>query len=185
MAAITPSTSSSSVSRSSSHLSILVPAFEKSRAQALPFALSKSDLEEISWVEWQEDQNPYDILMKHLSDLYEKDKEKVTGEMIEGSGWRIDLEENMRQFVSHGLEEAVNSLRASAEVPSTKEEVLIGFARLEVREQRMQKTEAELKILRCAARVSYHDAHMKTLLILEPRSPSKLSDQSDLYSIWV
>lgn len=96
--------------------------------------------------------------MQHLAGLHKKDQEKVDGKLMKANEWRIDLEENMRQFVSYGLEEAVNSLRASAEKASNKEEVEIGFARLKVREQRMQKTEAELKILRCAARVSYYRA---------------------------
>lgn len=121
-----------------SHLSILTPAFEVSRSQRLPFALSSAEFDGVSWVAWQEAEDPYAVLIRHLEDL-----RKDAG--AEGS-WRLHLEENVRQFVAAGLAEAVKE----------NEAVEVGLASIEVRQQRMRKTEAELAIQHCVSKASSH-----------------------------
>ncbi|KAM0751190.1 Creatinase/aminopeptidase [Meredithblackwellia eburnea MCA 4105] len=130
LVAITPS-----ISRGS-HLSILTPSFEKSRSQRLPFALSPDDFAQVSWVTWEEAENPYEILLGHLEELKERD-----GVSIEDA-WKIHVEENVRQFVAEGVKEAAG------------DKVEVGLASLVVREQRMRKTENELKIQRCAGKIT-------------------------------
>ncbi|GAA5943409.1 hypothetical protein JCM1841_002533 [Sporobolomyces salmonicolor] len=125
---ITPSSSSNS----SSHLSILTPAFELSRSQRLPFALTPSEFASVSWVTWQEADDPYAVLLQHLERLRAEDA-------VEGD-WSIEVEENVRQFIAAGLAGAAQQLKKT---PTVR------LARLAVREQRMRKTEAELAIQRC------------------------------------
>ncbi|KAK4693021.1 hypothetical protein P7C70_g9013, partial [Phenoliferia sp. Uapishka_3] len=132
--AITPS------GPNSSHLSVLTPSFEVSRSQRLPFALNKEDFEKVSWVAWKEEEDPYRILVEHLESLKEADG------FGEGQGWTIHLEENVRQFVSAGLQ------AAGQQIQNVKPKVEL--AALVVREQRMRKTENELALQRCAGKVT-------------------------------
>lgn len=127
----TPSTTASS-----HHLSVLTPAFEVSRSQRLPFALTEEEFGSVSWVAWQEAEDPYVILIKHLEQLREQDG-------IKGR-YKVHLEENVRQFVAAGLERAAQG----------QEGVEVGLASIEVRQQRMRKTKAELEIQHCVAQVS-------------------------------
>ena len=119
-------------------LSVLTPAFEKSRSQRLPFALTEEEYDRVYWVTWEEAEDPYAILVKHLDGL--------RGEAGATGGWRIELEENVRTFVGAGLALAGQAIDG--------EKLEVGFASLGVREQRMRKTEAELDIQRCVAKVS-------------------------------
>lgn len=89
----------------------------------------------MSWVTWEEAENPYEVLLAHLEGLREKDG-------TEGE-WEVQLEENVRTFVGDGIGEAVRG------------EGRVGMARLEVREQRMRKSENELRVQRCVAKVSF------------------------------
>ncbi|ORY88833.1 peptidase M24, structural domain-containing protein [Leucosporidium creatinivorum] len=130
---ITPSTSDTHSSR----LSILTPSFEVSRSQRLPFALSSAEFESVSWVAWEEAEDPYATLVAHLEELRGKDG-------INSEGWSIHLEENVRQFVASGLAAAVKE----------KEGVEVGLASIEVRQQRMRKTKAELNIQHCVAKIT-------------------------------
>jgi len=120
-----------------SQMSVLTPSFEKSRSQRLPFALTKQEYAKVNWVTWEEAENPYAILVEHLDGL-----RAATGAK---GGWRIELEENVRTFVGTGL--AVAGQAVDGEQPQ------VGFASLAVREQRMRKTDAELDIQRCVAKV--------------------------------
>ncbi|KAL8276619.1 hypothetical protein RQP46_010968 [Phenoliferia psychrophenolica] len=122
----------------SSHLSVLTPAFEKSRSQRLPWALSEDDFQKVSWVAWQEEQDPYQIMVEHLQQLRERDG--ASGE------WTIHVEENVRQFVSTGLQAAGESLQTV--------QPIVNLAALVVREQRMRKTENEIALQRCAGKVT-------------------------------
>lgn len=110
-------------SGASSHLSVLTPAFEKSRSQRLPFALSADDFAVVSWVTWQEAEDPYAILVEHIEELKEIDG------FVEGP-WTIHLEENVRQFVATGLRDAGES--------RAKDKPQVDLAALVVREQRMR-----------------------------------------------
>ncbi|GAA5935643.1 M24 family metallopeptidase [Sporobolomyces koalae] len=130
LAVITPLSSENS--RGPQHrLSILTPAFEKSRSERLPFAIDKQ--QDISWVTWEESENPYEVLVQHLAGL------RGQGE------WSIQIEENVRQFVATGIAQAAQDLKTQARV---------GLVELEVRELRMRKTEAELHIQRCVAKIT-------------------------------
>jgi Xaa-Pro aminopeptidase len=120
-----------------SRLSILTPSFEVSRSQRLPFALSSAEFDSVSWVAWEEAEDPYATLVSHL-------EERRATDGVKSEGWSIHLEENVRQFIASGLAAAVQE----------KESVEVGLATIEVRQQRMRKTKAELKIQRCVARVS-------------------------------
>jgi len=131
LAAITPS------SNSTSHLSILTPSFELSRSQRLPFALSSSEFDSVSWVTWEESDRPYEVLVDHLDGL--RREQGREGE------WSIEIEENVRQFVSSGLADA------SRTVEGKRPEV--GLAKMQVRELRMRKTKAEVEIQSCVGKV--------------------------------
>lgn len=128
--AITPS-------GSTSHLTILTPAFELSRSKRLPFALTADEWDNISWVVWQEAEDPYRVLLEHLDGL-----RRIDGQH-EGAHWRVHLEENVREFVSAGLGET-----------KVSQGLEVGFASLEVREQRMRKTQAEFLLQRCVAKIT-------------------------------
>ncbi|GAA6005786.1 hypothetical protein JCM11491_004010 [Sporobolomyces phaffii] len=134
LAVVTPA----STSPRSHHLLILTPAFEKSRSQRLPFAVDSAQLDSVSWVTWEESENPYEVLVTHLDEL-QKAHAKGNGD------WSIEVEENVRQFVAAGIEEAVAQLGIEARV---------GLAKMEVRELRMRKTDAELELQKCVAKIT-------------------------------
>lgn len=148
-------------SSSGFHLSVLSPAFEVSRSQCLPFALTEQEFDGVSWVAWQEAEDPYAVLVEHLKTLR-------NGVGHEG-GWRLHLEENVRQFVASGLAEAVEQ----------NEGVEVGLASIEVRQQRMRKTEAELAIQHCVSKVSEHFRIPST----DP-APSKADVLLAVRSLW-
>ncbi|GAA5994276.1 hypothetical protein JCM5350_002507 [Sporobolomyces pararoseus] len=131
--AVITSTSSSS----QHHLSILTPSFEKSRSQRLPFAVESEEFDKISWVAWEEAESPYEVLVNHL--------EKLRKENGPEGAWSIEIEENVRQFVASGLEEAAAKSDSKAKV---------GLAKMVIRELRMRKTEAELEIQRCVGKIT-------------------------------
>ena len=81
-------------SSASSHLSLLVPSFELSRAQLLPLALAPT--EAVSWVTWEESESPYEVLAAHLEELRKKDG---------GGEGGVQVEENVRTFVGAGMGE--------------------------------------------------------------------------------
>ncbi|GAA5833503.1 hypothetical protein JCM5353_007944 [Sporobolomyces roseus] len=132
LVAITPS------ANSTSHLSILTPSFELSRSQRLPFALSSSEFDQVSWVIWEEADSPYEVLVHHLDGL--RQAQGKEGE------WSIEIEENVRQFVASGLAEARAKL--DGEKPN------VGLAKMQVRESRMTKTDEELEIQRCVGKIT-------------------------------
>jgi Xaa-Pro aminopeptidase len=144
---LTPSSSTTS------QLSILVPKFELSRAQSLHIALGGvGEGEEerwINWVTWDEADDPYMVLIEHLEGLREREGDEGRG------GWNIGLEENVRTFVGEGIRSAVGKRRSWDERQDERVEVRVGLVGIEVRELRMRKTEAELRILRCVAKVSF------------------------------
>ncbi|GAA5958682.1 hypothetical protein JCM3765_006002, partial [Sporobolomyces pararoseus] len=131
LAVITPSSSSRH------HISVLTPSFEKSRSQRLPFAVDRDEFDKISWVAWEEAENPYEVLVNHLEELRKENGHEGT--------WSIEIEENVRQFVASGLEEAAARLKSEAKV---------GLAKMVVRELRMRKTVAELEIQRCVGKIT-------------------------------
>jgi MoxR-like ATPase len=161
----------------------LTPTFELSRSQRLPFAL-KDPLESdtVSWVTWDEAENPYETLVQHLDELYRTKARDVVASshgVQEGdqadkstSSWSIHLEENVRQFVASGLEDAAAaktaSLTGAREDTITKDNVhpgiRVAMADPRVRQQRMRKTDAELSIQRCAAKVSHAPAQARVFL---------------------
>ncbi|GAA5943261.1 hypothetical protein JCM3775_004553 [Rhodotorula graminis] len=119
------------------HLSVLAPAFELSRSQRLPFALTPEQRDRIDWITWQEADDPYAVLLEHLAGL-RGDESSVP--------WSLEVEENVRTFVRDGLAAAAS--RVGENAPS------VGLAKLEVRELRMRKTEAEGKIQHCVAKIT-------------------------------
>ncbi|GAA5903160.1 hypothetical protein JCM5296_003357 [Sporobolomyces johnsonii] len=122
---ITPSSSSNS----SSHLSILTPAFELSRSQRLPFALTPSELASVSWVTWQEADDPYAVLLQHL--------ERLRAEGAVEGDWSIEVEENVRQFIAAGLAGAAQQLE---QAPS------VGLARLAITLEALRAVRKHLRV---------------------------------------
>ncbi|GAA5899909.1 hypothetical protein JCM8208_005539 [Rhodotorula glutinis] len=133
LVALTPPTSPDEVA----HLSVLTPAFELSRSQRLPFALTPEQRDHIDWVTWQEADNPYAVLLEHLAGLRGNES---------GAAWSVEVEENVRTFVRDGLAAAAS--RIDGEGPS------IGLANLEVRELRMRKSQVEGRIQHCVAKIT-------------------------------
>lgn len=166
LAVVTPSSSSSSSSHRH-HLSILTPSFEKSRSQRLPFAVSRAEFDDISWITWDEAENPYGVLVDHL--------ERLRREADHDGPWSIEVEENVRQFVAAGIAEAAAAARSEV-APE------VGLAKMVIRELRMRKTKAELDIQRCVAKVSklllskFERLELITVLSMY-RSPSRLSER--------
>lgn len=120
------------------HLSVLTPAFELSRSQRLPFALTSEQRASVDWVTWEEADDPYEVLMDHLAGLRGNENES-------GTVWSVEVEENVRTFVRDGL--------AAAAQKRGKDGPQVGLAKLGVRELRMRKTAQEGAIQHCAAKV--------------------------------
>lgn len=134
---------------------MLTPTFELSRSQRLPFAVKHLFASEsVSWVTWDEADDPYKILVRHLDELRQEAAAHVGGAenrqqpnaTPRTSEWKIHLEENVRQFIASGLTNAAASIHGSS--------IQVALADLEIRQQRMRKTTVELSIQRCAAKVS-------------------------------
>lgn len=90
---------------------------------------------------WDEADDPYAVLVQHLAKLRSQNAKAD----VKGRAWRLHLEENTRQFVSNGLERSAAALQG--------ERIEVWLASTEVRQQRMRKTQAELQIQRCVAKV--------------------------------
>jgi len=103
-------------------ISILTPTFEATRAKLLP--VSSQD---VSYFDWPEDSNPYDIAISSLS-----------SNLKSGT---IFVDSSIRKFISDGLADAY-----------TGGDIL--SAPLEVRSLRERKSAAEIKLLRCANEVT-------------------------------
>ncbi|TNY24483.1 peptidase M24 [Rhodotorula diobovata] len=121
------------------HLSVLTPAFELSRSQRLPFALTSEQRASVDWVTWEEADDPYEVLMDHLAGLRGNENES-------GTVWSVEVEENVRTFVRDGL--------AAAAQKRGKDGPQVGLAKLGVRELRMRKTAQEGAIQHCAAKIT-------------------------------
>ncbi|KAH8920835.1 Creatinase/aminopeptidase [Atractiella rhizophila] len=123
-----------------SQLAVLSPAFEVSRAQRLPWA--RADSETVTFVPWKDDEVSYDVLMDWL----------VTSAQKHSGGNDIEIvlqpDENVRNFVLHGLE------AAASKYSKKNLSISIQFVAQEVREQRMRKSPAELELLRCAEKAT-------------------------------
>ncbi|BGP38723.1 hypothetical protein JCM10449v2_002658 [Rhodotorula kratochvilovae] len=133
LAALTPS----AADLNKAHLSILTPAFERSRSERLPFALTDEERADVSWVTWEEADDPYEVLLEHLAGLRAQ---------VGAGAWSVEVEENVRTFVRDGL--AVAAQKREHDPPT------VGLARIEVRELRMRKTAAEAVIQHCVAKIT-------------------------------
>ncbi|KAK4051953.1 hypothetical protein OIV83_002658 [Microbotryomycetes sp. JL201] len=121
-------------------IAIVVPAFELSRSKRLPLAMSEDELAAITWLTYEEDDDPFGILARHL-------KKSFSHQDMSCRGIRVHVEENVRQFVASGVRQALHTMDPSAAVE---------LASLTIRQQRMSKTKAEQAILHCAAKVTIH-----------------------------
>lgn len=124
---ITPHTGSSSSSSASNTISanitILTPRFELARAKLLSFPASSPDA--LNYVDWAEDQDPFQVLKEHLK------KHIGSGEVV--------VDDGTRKLIADGLSGA--GLRLKFSYPK------------EVARLREQKSEAEIDLLRCANEV--------------------------------
>lgn len=120
---ITPETNgTNSSSEVRPRVSVLTPTFEAARAKLLPVPAQL----DITYVDWPEDANPYEIateliIGKRDGDIY-----------VDGA---------MRKFIADGL---------AAALPNNK----VASAPLEIRTLRERKSPAEIDILRCANEVN-------------------------------
>lgn len=120
---ITPETNgTNSSSEVRPRVSVLTPTFEATRAKLLPVPAQL----DITYVDWPEDANPYEIateliIGKRDGDIY-----------VDGA---------MRKFIADGL---------AAALPNNK----VASAPLEIRTLRERKSPAEIDILRCANEVN-------------------------------
>lgn len=104
-------------------VSILTPAFESSRAKLLPISANN-----ISFAEWAEDANPYQVIVSSLNHLNDE-----TGLIL--------VDNMMRKFIADGITEAA---------PDNME---IRSAPLEVSQLRERKSSSEIDLLRCVNEV--------------------------------
>ena len=125
---ITPNTNSSSLASNvvSANITILAPRFELARAKLLTIPTSSPDA--LKFVDWAEDQNPFQVLKDYLK----------TSDIHLGSG-QIVVDDGTRKLIADGLSGA--GLRLKSSYPK------------EVASLREQKSEAELDLLRCANEV--------------------------------
>ena len=105
-------------------ITILTPEFERLRAQRVPVAQEL----DITWVSWQEDEDPSSVLAEHL----------------EGEMPSVLFDDSVRWYIAHGISEKMGATPASQE------------ARQEVSLLRERKDEREVGLLRCANQMTLH-----------------------------
>ncbi|TFY82286.1 hypothetical protein EWM64_g1725 [Hericium alpestre] len=103
-------------------ISVLTPAFEATRAKLLPVPA-----EQVSYPEWPEDVNPYEVAVSAISSLVPEGKIYVDGAI--------------RHFIVDGLQKAAPKAR-------------VLNAPVEIRELRERKSQRELEIMKCANEVT-------------------------------
>ncbi|KAK4058249.1 hypothetical protein OIO90_000406 [Microbotryomycetes sp. JL221] len=140
---VTPRTNASDATHTKpdARVAILTPSFELSRSKRLPLAMTRQELDDIKWLTYREDENPYDVVANHI----------VNNRFAEVDEWpkargTVHVEENVRQFVASGIRDAV----------SRKGQFEVDVASLDIRRQRMKKTGVELAIQRCVAKITVH-----------------------------
>lgn len=106
-------------------ISVLTPAFEATRARTLPIPSQ----EDISFLEWAEEANPYEIAIPAFT----------------GSQGTVYVDGTIRKFIADGLSSALPNNAVSS-------------APLEVRSLRERKSSAELDIIRCVNEVGLYYA---------------------------
>ncbi|THH20377.1 hypothetical protein EW146_g973 [Bondarzewia mesenterica] len=106
----------------SAKTSILTPTFEATRAKFLPIPADN-----VSFHEWPEDVNPYEVAVGSLPSFAEGDK--------------IYVDENTRHFIVDGIQKA-----------APRSQILL--APVEIRDLRQRKSAAELEIMKCANEVT-------------------------------
>jgi len=105
-------------------ISVLTPSFEATRAKLLPIP-SASD---ITFAEWPEDANPYEVAISVLPSL------------AAGQNSTIFVDNNIRHFIVDGLDGAA---------PKSK----ISSAPMQIRYLRERKSPAEIELLKCVNEV--------------------------------
>ncbi len=105
------------------NISILTPMFEATRARLLPIPSDS----EITFPEWPEDVDPYQVALSAISDL---------------DDGTIFVDGSTRQFVVDGLQKAAGGGSKVVSAP------------VEIRRLRERKSKEELNILKCANEVS-------------------------------
>jgi Xaa-Pro aminopeptidase len=105
-----------------SRLTILTPKFESARAKLLPISVTLSN--EVHFVQYAEEENPYDVLLDALSKYPDWNPNRT-----------VVVDENMRHFVATGLTSSGARIRPHSQ---------------SIRRIRERKSPAELDILRGA-----------------------------------
>lgn len=122
-------------------ITVLTPKFEATRAKLLQIPAPN-----VSYVEWAEDEDPYQIAVSALS----------------LSGGTVFVAESSRLFISDGIKAAA---------PNSK----VVSAPQSIRSLRERKSSAEVALLRCANEVTQYTAHHERArwLIFAPGHPSR------------
>ncbi|KAF8516911.1 peptidase M24 [Hysterangium stoloniferum] len=102
-------------------VTILTPKFEASRAKLLPLPA-----ESIQWIEWAEEENPYEVVAPFLATI---------------AGDKVYIAEASRLFIKDGIEAAVPTR-------------VVTSAPLAIRTQRERKSPTEIALLRCVNEVT-------------------------------
>lgn len=103
-------------------ITVLTPAFEATRAKLLPIP---SLVSEVTFAEWPEEANPYDIVVSALPPV------------PDGERGIIFVDGTIRHFIVDGLDEAA----ANSNVFS---------APMEIRQLRERKSTTEIELMKCA-----------------------------------
>jgi len=105
-------------------ITVLTPSFEASRAKLLPIPSTST----VTFAEWPEEINPYDVVMSALPPV------------PEGQRGIIFVDSNIRHFIVDGLDEAANNTKVFS-------------APMEIRQLRERKSAAEIELMKCANEV--------------------------------
>ncbi|WWC63530.1 uncharacterized protein I303_106133 [Kwoniella dejecticola CBS 10117] len=120
-----------------SNITLLTPSFEALRAKLIVDSLPEEVRERIRWIEWREDQSPYQILKEGL-----KDKVKRADSGVDSNSTSFVLDDNTREFVARGLRGVMQENQQGLES--------------EIRRIREKKNEWEIGLLRCANQFTLH-----------------------------
>jgi hypothetical protein len=140
-------------------LSILTPAFEAPRAKLLDLPGLDKDTE-VEYIEWKEEENWAEVLLRHLEHTTHKTEHKGTPKSL-----KIHFDPAVRSFIPAGLAHAVIDAGIQTRIVTDVADPRI----LSVRER---KSAEEIAVLKCANEVCYSISLIKRAILTHSLSSS-------------
>ncbi|WRT68623.1 uncharacterized protein IL334_005601 [Kwoniella shivajii] len=116
---------------------LLTPSFESLRAKLIDIPEELKD--KVEWVEWNEDQSPYQILSDYLK---QESAVGAVGDDDDDAVKRFVLDDGVRQFIGKGLRDVMDEDK--------------GDVQDEIRKIRERKSDWEKNLLKCANQFTLH-----------------------------